>query len=240
MSSTIQNAVITEMKPLNQDVFQVCLKPEQRAVYQAGQYLEIAVGQNNWAPFSIASAPHSPELELHIQYLPGRETSELLQKQLKKNNQLTLRLASGECVLPEKEQPLLLVAAGTGYAQMKSLLAEAFARNWQAPLTLYWGARQPQGLYALEQVKSWAKEKSNFQVHACVDLASDDWTGRNASLVESLGMDFMTPDSAQEVRGFISGSPAVVYAVEDFMMSRGMPPKGLLSDVHAYAPRSYD
>jgi len=240
MSKTITQAVIKSVDLLSNHVYQVLLQPEEAVEFQAGQYLEIGVTDSIWAPFSLACAPGSQVLELHIQYLPGRETSELLQKQLKEGGELTLRLASGECVLPEQEQPLLLVAAGTGFAQMKSLLEEAFRRNWQAPLTLYWGSRNPEGLYALDQALAWEKQQSNFQLIACVDLADADWKGRNASLTESLAMDFIQADSAAQVKGFISGSPAVVYAVEDLMMSRGMPAKALLSDAHAYAPRSYD
>ncbi|SFC19046.1 CDP-4-dehydro-6-deoxyglucose reductase [Marinospirillum celere] len=240
MSSTIQEAVITSVQPFNKDVFQVFLEGDQPWQYQAGQYLEIQVTEDSWAPFSIASAPGQPQLELHIQYLPGRETSELLQQQLKTGNRLKLRLASGACVLPEAEQPLLLVAAGTGFAQMKSLLEAAFQTNWNAPLTLYWGSRSPEGLYALQQALAWEKQHKNFKLIACVDLADADWRGRNASLTESLAMDFIEPESAAQIRGFISGSPAVVYAVEDFMISRGMPPRALLSDAHAYAPRDYD
>jgi CDP-4-dehydro-6-deoxyglucose reductase len=240
MHKITTRAAIKSVGLLNNNVYQVLLQPEKLVEFQAGQYLEIAVTETIWAPFSLASAPDSQELELHIQYLPGRETSELLQKQLKEGGELTLRLASGECVLPEQEQPLLLVAAGTGFAQMKSLLEEAFKRNWQAPLTLYWGARNVDGLYALPQAQAWEKQHSHFQLITCVDLADADWKGRNASLTDALAMDFIEADSAIEVKGFISGSPAVVYAVEDLMMSRGMPAKALLSDAHAYAPRSYD
>ena len=240
MNQIVEQAKITQLDAFNQDVFRVVLETEEAPEFQAGQYLEIAVADDGWAPFSIACAPGASQLELHIQYLPGRETSEKIQQQLQVGQCLKLRLASGECVLPEQEQPLLLVAAGTGFAQMKALLEEAFKRGWQAPLTLYWGARNPQGLYALAQAKEWEKEYKNFRLVTCVDLADADWKGRNASLTESLAMDFIQADSAAAVKGFISGSPAVVYAVEDFMMSRGMPAKALLSDAHAYAPRNYD
>lgn len=240
MSRITTQAVIQSAKLLSNNVYQVLLQPEKSISFAAGQYLEIGVTDTIWAPFSLACAPGSSLLELHIQYLPGRETSELLQKQLQKGGELTLRLASGECVLPEQEQPLVLVAAGTGFAQMKSLLEAAFQAGWTAPLTLYWGARNPEGLYALQQALAWEKQHQNFKLITCVDLADANWQGRNASLTESLAMDFIGPNSAAQVKGFISGSPAVVYAVEDLMMSCGMPAKALLSDAHAYVPRSYD
>jgi len=238
MTKVTTPAVIQRVELLSNDIYQVFLEPEQPAHFAAGQYLEIKVSDNTWAPFSVACAPGGSLLELHIQYLPGRNTSELLQKQLQKGERLTLRLAEGECQLPETDQPLLLVAAGTGFAQMKSLLEEAFKRAWQSSLTLYWGARSPEGLYALDQATSWAEQHSNFTLVSSVDIADAKWQGRNASLTESLAMDFIGPQSAAKVKGFISGSPAVVYAVEDLMMSRGMPEKELLSDAHAYAPRS--
>lgn len=238
MTTTTTPVVIEQVEHFGNEVYQLFLKPEHSVRFAAGQYLEIQVAEDLWAPFSLAAAPGGALLELHVQYLPGRKTSELLQQQLQPGQSLLVRLATGECQLPEQEQPLLLVAAGTGFAQMKSLLEEAFKRQWQAPLTLYWGARTPPGLYALEQARNWQKHHPNFTFIPSVDLADDTWQGRNASLTESLAMDFISPDSAAEVRGFVSGSPALVYAVEDLMMSRGMPEKRLLSDAHAYAPRS--
>ena len=238
MSQVIEQARITHLEAFNQDVFRVLLETEQPPEYQAGQYLEIGVPENGWAPFSIACAPGASQLELHIQYLPGRETSEKIQQQLQVGQCLKLRLASGACVLPEQEQPLVLVAAGTGYAQMKALLEETFKRGWQAPIHLYWGAREPRGLYALQEARGLAEAHNNLTLIPCVELPSADWAGRTGSLVDALAEDFISPESAQAVRGFMSGSPAMVYAVEDFMSSRGMPAKALLSDVHAYAPRS--
>ncbi|WP_162299730.1 FAD-binding oxidoreductase [Marinospirillum perlucidum] len=240
MTKQILQARITRLEERGDRVFRLGLEADEAFVYEAGQYLEIQVTEDIWAPFSIASAPHQKELELHIQYLPGREVSETLYQKLIQGGTLTLRLATGECLLPKEEQPLVLVAGGTGFAQMKSLLEAAFERGWQAPLTLYWGARNREGLYALDLARDWESNYSNFTLLPCVDLADADWKGRNCSLVESLGMDYIDPDSASEVKGFCSGSPALVYAIEDLMMTRGMPPRSLLSDVHAYAPRNYD
>ncbi|SFX20389.1 hypothetical protein [Marinospirillum alkaliphilum] len=235
----ICTAQITDVQRLGLDVDRVLLKPDQPLDWQAGQYLEIAVGESVWAPFSIACAPGAEQLELHIQYLPGRETSEAIAALLQPGQTLRLRVASGDCFLAGTDRPLLLVAAGTGFAQMKAIVEAAWQQGWRSPITLYWAARNAAGLYALSQAQAWQQEHPGFTLIPMVELADARWQGRVGRITEVLAADFIGSDVAARLEGFISGSPAMVYAVEDLLMSRGMAPKALHSDVHAYAPRDY-
>lgn len=232
-------ASITQIQRLGLDVDRVLLKPDQPLDWQAGQYLEVAVGENSWAPFSIACAPGAEQLELHIQHLPGRETSEALAAQLYAGKALHLRVASGDCCLSGADRPLLLVAAGTGFAQMKAMLETAWQQGWTAPITLYWAARNVTGLYALQQAEAWQQAHPGFTLVPVVELADASWRGRTGRITEVLAADFISTDAAARLEGYISGSPAMVYAVEDLLMSRGMAARALHSDVHSYAPRDY-
>lgn len=239
MKPVVCDARIRQLEPLGTDLVRVLLALDAVPAFQAGQYLELALPDGNWVPFSLASAPGSQELELHIQYLPGRETSEQLRQWLQPGQQVQLRMPSGGCYLQGDVRPLLLVAAGTGFAQMKSILEAAWQQAWQAPITLYWAARTPEGLYALEQAEAWQAAHPGFTLIPVVELADADWQGRTGRITEALAADFLSPDSASQLEGYISGSPAMVYAVEDLLMSRGMPARALHSDVHDYAPREY-
>lgn len=239
MKQAIYAALINSVERLGHDVDRVFLQLDHPVTFEAGQYLEIEVSQDNWAPFSIACAPGSSQLELHIQYLPGREKSEQLFALLKPGNTLKLRLPAGDCFLQGEDRPLLLVAAGTGFAQIKAMVEALWQQNWQAPVTLYWASKNRAGLYDLELAESWAKQHNHFHLIPLIELADAQWTGRIGRITEVLAADFTRMDSAAKVQGYISGSPAMVYAVEDLLMSRGMPPGALRSDVHAYAPREH-
>lgn len=233
------NAKVQKLEALFDDVYRVILKLDNIAKFLPGQYLEIQVTKDHWQAFSLASLPGSAEVELHIQHLPGRENSVKLFNQLNSGDNLKVCIASGECVLRGKDRPLTLVAAGTGFAQIKTLVEALDQQNWQSPISFYWAAKNLAGLYDLDLAKSWQTKLANFTLIPVLEKAPKNWEGRVGRITDVLADDFPESNSAVAIEGFICGSPNMVYAVEDLLMSRGMPPRKLLSDAHAYAPRSY-
>lgn len=233
------SAKVKKLEELPANVYRVFLEFAIKTNFLPGQYLEIQVSSDHWQAFSIASLPGSSEIQLHIQYLPERENSVALFKLLNSGKALNIRLASGQCVLQGEDRPLTLVAAGTGFAKINALVTALIEKNWQSPVNFYWAAKDLTGLYDLEQAKKWEKQLANFKLIPVVEEAPENWQGRVGLVTEALASDFTEENSAAEVEGFICGSPNMVYAVEDLLMSRGMPPRGLLSDAHAYAPRQY-
>lgn len=57
---------IEKVAPFNDAVYQVLLRPEKPLEFKAGQYLCVVMGEKDKRPFSIASAPGSELIELHI------------------------------------------------------------------------------------------------------------------------------------------------------------------------------
>ncbi len=133
---------VTAVEDLNPDVFKVTLAGRAEAMQHApGQYLELMLDEATWVPFSIASADRGDgTLELQIQHWPERNNSQRLRQLLQVANQLTVRLPSGDCVLDtQSERPLLLIAAGTGFAQMKPSSKPRFVTSPHDPF--HYGGR---------------------------------------------------------------------------------------------------
>ncbi len=109
--------------------------------YHAGQYLLIERENGESSAFSIASAPQQGrELELHI--LARDNPAVELLKQLQKERIARIQMPFGDVHLAAAEQrPLLLIAAGTGMAQMHSLIEHCRATGFSQPIHVYWGAR---------------------------------------------------------------------------------------------------
>ncbi len=239
MSSVVGSAKVCQLEALTDNVYRVILQLESTANFQPGQYIEIQVAENHWQAFSLACLPGTDQVELHIQHLPERENSVALFKQLKSEKNLQIRLASGECVLQGNDRPLTLVAAGTGFAQIKSLVESLIEKNWQSTINFYWAAKTPAGLYDLAMAKAWQNKLTDLTLIPIVEEVPEGWEGEAGRVTDVLASDYDEANSAVTLEGFICGSPNMVYAVEDLLMSRGMPPRGLLSDAHAYAPRNY-
>lgn len=216
------------------DVFRVRLrapagKPPR---YHAGQYLLLQREAGEYSAFSLASAPHAGrELELHIL---ARDASSLaVIEHLCRQGFARVQLPFGDTHLAElPDGPLVLIAAGTGMAQMHSLIEHCRAAGFKHPVHLYWGARRPEDFY---QLPSWAEWQSlpNLFLHQVV---SDQcaWSGRCGLLHEAVREDF--PD-LKALHVYASGSPAMVYATLDALVEAGMDSRQMRADVFAYAPR---
>lgn len=200
--------------------------------YHAGQYLLLLRPDGEWAAFSLASAPHQGrELELHI--LVRDETTAALLADLQRRCGVRVQLPFGDTHLADlPEGPLVLLAAGTGMAQMQSLLEHCRAQGFSHPLHLYWGVRQSEDFYQLEHWQAW-QNLPQVTLHQVVS-DSADWGGRQGLLHQAVCEDFT---DLAHLHVYASGSPAMVYGTLDALVEAGMSPQQMRADVFAYAPR---
>ena len=64
----------------------------------------------------------------------------------------------------EGEAPILFVAGATGFAPIKSIVEDAFARGITRPMRLYWGVRKRADLYRAGSGRAVAARARNFRV----------------------------------------------------------------------------
>ena len=229
------NCQLIECTDVGGDVRRLRLRtPAGRAPrYHAGQYLLLQREDGEYSAFSLASAPHSGrELELHV--LAREEGSRALLEYLQRSGFARVRMPFGDTHLAElPDGPLVLIAAGTGMAQMHSLIEHCRARGFAHPVHLYWGVKSADDFYALPHWQDWQREPM-LRLHQVV---SDDprWSGRTGLLHQAVREDF-TDLAALHV--YASGSPAMVYGTLDALVEAGMDPRQMRADVFAYAPRS--
>ncbi len=235
---------VKSFEAANSCIYCVQLQPENPGAvsFMAGQYLQIILPSGEASSFSIASSPRTPELiELNILETPDQASSKRILELLRSEYPINVELPLGDCYLPEQlaitpKVPIILVAAGTGFAQMKSMLYEIFARDLPNPVHLYWGNKQAAGFYHTELLQTWHQKHRNFHYHLVVSDAQEScqWLGREGLLYETIHQDFASLD---ECRLCISGSPAMVYATIDELFKHGLKEEHTYSDVFSYAPR---
>nr|WP_306671579.1 hypothetical protein [Endozoicomonas sp. ONNA2] len=145
-------------------------------------------------------------------------------------------MPKGQCFLASvPAKPLVFIAAGTGFAQMKSMIEFSLKNPGHKDIHLYWGARSPEGFYMPNLPIHWAS--SQFHYHPVVSDALEQagWKGRHGLLFEAV-IDDKELIIGSEI--FISGSPQMVYATFDALVAKNFQAKNIHSDVFAYAPRS--
>ncbi|TXH96372.1 MAG: CDP-6-deoxy-delta-3,4-glucoseen reductase [Pseudomonas sp.] len=225
---------LTECVAVGGDVFRVrlCAPAGKPPRYHAGQYLLIERPGDEPAAFSIASAPHCGRvLELHI--LAREESAQRLLAQLQAEGFARVQLPFGDTHLAELPPgPLVLIAAGTGMAQMHSLIEHCRAAGFAQPVHLYWGARTAADFYELPHWAEW-QELANLTLHRVV---SDElgWAGRQGLLHQAVREDFA---DLKALHVYASGSPQMVYGTLDALVEAGMDAHQMRADVFAYAPR---
>ena len=231
-------AKVLDVRPLNHDVFRVELQlPRRRELsFHAGQYLAIHLDNAGPCYFSIASSPLQQTIELHIQASPGWASGQRIIDSLGVGGEVMVELPHGKaCLAAMPHKPLLLIAAGTGFAQMKSLVEYLRSTDYNQPVVMFWGVRQRQDMYLLNLVEQWVREWPLFRFIPVVGDSNDnEWSGHHDQLVHAVmgaGADL------SNVEVHASGSPAMAYALMDALKDAGLPADAFFSDVLEYAPR---
>ncbi|SHK03893.1 CDP-4-dehydro-6-deoxyglucose reductase [Marinobacter antarcticus] len=232
-------ANVVDVRSINHDVYRVELQlPRRRELsFHAGQYLSVNLPDAEPCYFSIASSPSEQHIELHVQASPEWVSAQKVIDALTSGETVNLELPHGKaCLASTPEKPLLLVAAGTGFAQMKSLVDYLRGTSFAQPVKLFWGVRRHEDMYLRSMARQWEEDWSVFTFQPVVgDDEDNDWSGHHDQLVRAVlasGMDW------NNLEVHASGSPAMVYTLMDALVEAGLPSEAFFSDVLEYAPRN--
>lgn len=234
----IFEAKVVAIKAISHDVHRVELSlPRRRDLnFHAGQYLAILLPDCEPSYFSIASSPQASNIELHIQASPEWASAQRVIDALKSAGSIRVELPYGKaCLAAAPARPMLMVAAGTGFAQMKGMIDFLRETNSEQPVTLYWGVRRQEDMYLRALAEQWQQQWSRFRFVPVVgDDEDNDWSGHHDQLVHAVlesGADW------GNVEVHASGSPTMVYTLMDALLAAGLPQEAFFSDVLEYAPR---
>ncbi len=229
---------VIAIESLSADIFRVKLlapagkMPE----FFAGQYLQLLVPGLDSAFFSIANAPGTREIELHIQVHADQQSAVTILNYLRDNPVVKAMLPLGQCHLSSvPDADVVLIAAGTGFSQMKSLVEFLLSQGYTQAITLYWGVRTPGEMYLRQWVERWAENTPQLTfVPVSADNQDNEWPGHHAELVREV---LLRNHDWQNSLVFVSGSPSMVYTAMDALTPKGLPAQQFFSDVLEYAPR---
>lgn len=212
----------------------------ERLQYLAGQYIELILRDGTRRSYSMACAPNTDDqLEVHVRHMPGGRLTDALFASppvLKERDVLRLEGPMGTFFLREDStRPIVLLASGTGFAPIKSIVEHAQARGMRRPMALYWGGRRPRDLYMNELCEKWAREIADLRYVPVVSdaLPEDGWSGRTGFVHRAVIEDF--PDlSAHQV--YACGSPIVVESAQrDFCTMCRLPAAEFYADAFTSA-----
>jgi len=228
---------IARLTPLAPDVLQVFLRlPAVESLrFHPGQYLDLLLDGGRRRSFSIASPPHDSELlELHIRRVAGGDFTQRLFDASPVGSLLRIEGPIGQYVYRENPGPVLMIAGGTGFAPLKSMLRHLLEGGHERPVHLYWGARQPLDLYEEQLVLSWVRQHP----HLCFTAVLSEATETKAAH-HRLGWvhEVVLADQAnlEPFDVYAAGPPALIEAIRATFLSHGVREGSLFFDSFDYA-----
>lgn len=184
-----------------------------KARFKAGQYLSVKLEDGSFRHFSMANAPHLNDgAELHIRHISGGKFSQHIAEGLKEGDLLEVSIPYGDFYLREAhDTPIVLLASGTGFAPIKSIVEDAIKRKLSRSMVLYWGARRLEDLYRIELARRWEIALPWFRFVPVLSEAgpAEGWDGRTG-FVHQAAMDDIATLAGHEV--YACGAPAMINA----------------------------
>jgi len=205
-------------------------------VFLAGQYVDFLLEDNRRRSFSMANPPQEPErLELHVRRVAGGDFTRRVFEDLGERSLLRLEGPLGGFWLREGlDRPIVMVAGGTGFAPIKSMLRHLMYTGTERPVRLYWGVRRPRDLYEAKRVHQWAAEHDwlSFVPVMSEPLPEDDWHGRRGWVHEAVLEDY---PSLAEVDVYAAGPPPMIAVIQELFPAQGLPQGRLFFDSFEFA-----
>ena len=229
---------VQQMGKVSDDVMVIKLKlpANERLQFLAGQYIDILLRNGKRRSYSMANPPHDDEfIELHVRNMAQGAFTEYVFGNMKEKDILRFEGPLGTFFLQEdSDKPMILVASGTGFAPIKSIIEHAFHVGIERPITLYWGGRRPQDIYMGALAGQWQEQHANLSFIPVISdaLPEDNWAGRSGLVHHAVMEDF--PDmSGYQV--YACGAPVMVEAAHrDFTAQCRLPETEFFSD--AFTP----
>lgn len=216
-------ATVDSLDWLSGDVLRLRLLPGRPLGYRPGQHLVLWTAEGVARPYSLASLPgEDPWLEFHLDCRqPGAFCA--LARRLAPGDRLWLGERHGGVLHYDPawtDQPLWLLAGGTGLAPLWGVLREALRQGHAGPVRLVHVARAH---YLAEPLQALAKQVPNLTLELVEGVALDDWLRTLRPPRQSIAL--------------LCGGPAFVEACGKRLFLAGLPRRQVLAEAYSTSSR---
>ncbi|WP_130833233.1 NAD(P)H-flavin reductase [[Erwinia] mediterraneensis] len=231
---TTLSCKVTSVEAITDTVYRVRLVPEADFSFRAGQYLMVVMDERDKRPFSLASTPMEKDLiELHIGASDLNLYAMAVMERIQNQRQITVDMPHGDAWLREEgSRPLLLIAGGTGFSYVRSILLTALAQQPDRDIAIYWGGRELKHLYDLDELNALTRHHPNLKVIPVVEQPEAGWQGRSGTVLTAVMQDFT---SLSEHDIYIAGRFEMAKIARDrFCAERGAQEAHMFGDAFAF------
>jgi NAD(P)H-flavin reductase len=216
---------------VTRDITRLTVKLERPLSYQAGQFANLSIEglPGVVRSYSFATpARHDGQVSFFVRKVPGGKLSALLNDEYVIGRSVQVEGPYGDFWLRPGDAPLLLVAGGSGLPPILAMLHEAVAAGVTRPITLLFGAREAEDLYALDEIQAIADAwRGEFRFVPVLSEVSDtaDWRGARGLVTEQLRA-LLAPGA----HGYLCGPPAMIDGAIALLREHGVAPEHIHFD----------
>lgn len=225
---------VAGMTQFNHEIMQVLLQPDPPEClhFRPGQYINIVLNGQEMRPFSLANAPREDNLiELHIRHNAGGRFARWLQHDLDEDTRVIIEGPHGEFSIHDSTRPIIMVAGGTGFAPIKSLIEHIIHEQIDRTVYLYWGARTREDLYLQNMAQRWGRLHDNIHFVPVLSEEPPAAGVRTGLVHEAVLEDF---PGLENYEVYVCGPVGLIRAVQETFLQYGLDEKALFSDMFAF------
>ncbi|MGK5684374.1 globin [Actinoplanes sp. URMC 104] len=225
----VWDATVVEHDRRRPDLAVVRLRPALPMPFRPGQFARIQLPElpQIWRPYSLAGAPRRNDLiELHVRAKTTTGVSGTLVHRTRVGDPVRLSRAEGTMTLPETPgRNLLMIAGDTGVAPLKALLTELADTGDARSAVLFWGVRNLDELYDIDEIAETARRARRATV---VPVVSEGDPGPYASGLVTDAVAAYGEWSDHEV--YLAGPPLMLAATTAALLQLGVAPDRIHHD----------
>jgi NAD(P)H-flavin reductase/hemoglobin-like flavoprotein len=226
---TVWTAVVVEHELRRHDLAVIRLRPYLPMPFRPGQYARVEVPEvpGVWRPYSLAGKPRRDDLvELHVRAKTRSGVSGTLVYSTEVGDHVRLSRPEGNMRIPsEPERNLLMIAGDTGVAPLKALLTELADTGDPRSAVLFWGVRNLDELYDIDEITDIARAARRATV---VPVVSEGDPGPYASGLVTDAVAAYGEWSGHEV--YLAGPPLMLAATSAALHLLGVAPDHIHHD----------
>ncbi|GLQ33019.1 2Fe-2S iron-sulfur cluster binding domain-containing protein [Litoribrevibacter albus] len=229
-SSVSHEAEVLDHFMLNQDV--LCVRLETDFKWQAGQVINCIKDDTVIRSYSIASRSADGMIELHIRIYPHGRFGQWIKHKVAIGDSLRIEAPFGDCVYDPAsyQQPLVMVATGTGLAPIYGVLKDALANHHQAQIDLYVASGDYEGFYYLDKLDALAQKHPQLKLHKVMRRGGEASPANDIDIGNVEEIVLARHASLKDHRVYLCGAPSMVAQLKKASFMRGAKMQDILCD----------
>jgi NAD(P)H-flavin reductase/ferredoxin len=220
-------AAVTQLTP---ELWQLDVALPSPLEFYAGQFVELGLDGADgtvWRSYSMASPPSSARrLSFVMKRIEGGAFSGGLER-MQAGQAIAVRGPFGASYLRAGTRPVLLCAIGSGIAPIMAMLRDAAERQDPRSFSLFYGARRPQDLPYLDELRAGMGVKLDFVPTLDGLEDGDAWSGASGTVTRAVQH---AVDNARDLDAYLCGAPPMCETVSRLLSAKGLPSEQLYFD----------